>query len=375
MSSTFTQNLNLEMPGTGDQAGTWGVTANNNYVSLDTAISGSISVPLPTNQTTPSAPLLLSTLQGQNPGDLPAGLYKIVALTGAQSATGYVQIDPSTAQRYYFLRNQSIDSGGGAGHPLVIQQVQTGQSPGATFTLQAGYDAVVYADGAGNPANVYGALNNPQFNNVLIQGKLTVEGSQAQTSLSLNTTNVTDTTQIRQILYTTSDSARWSIEATAGPSETDPNNPASDLKLLAYDTTGNLSANGSVMYINRASGNVVIGPSANIPGNTLQFPLGNARLTVFPSTQTGALDQPSLNVVGKLGQASAMFLVQTFNPTAAAGTNPYANVFAIDSTGNLRILGDLEMWSSGSAQSGVNGTLSVGGVNLTFVGGVLVGAS
>lgn len=376
MPSTYTQNINIEKPGTGEQAGTWGVTANNNYDTIDVAIDGFVNVPLPAAQTTPSAPFSLTTTQGQNPQDKPAGLYKTVSFSGTQSAAGYIQIDPSTAQRLYFVRNQSSDSAGTtAGYPLVFQQVQTGQTPtGATFSLDAGQDAILYADGAGNPGNVRGALDNPQFNNVLIKGSLTVTGSQAQTSVSLNTTNVVDSTRIRRILYTTSGKTRWEIQATTGPSEIDPNNPASDLKVLAYadDASGNpqIIANGSVLYINRASGNVVIGPGANIPGSTSVGRLGDARLSVLASTQSGAADQTTLNVVGRAGQTSAVFLVETFDP----GTSAYTNLFAVDSAGNLRVKNDLQMWKNGSAQTGWSGTITGPGLTMTFVGGVLVSA-
>lgn len=373
MSSTFTQNINIEKPGTGEQAGTWGVTANNNYDTIDTALDGYVNIPLPLTQTTPSAPLLLSTMQGQTTQNMPLGLHKIVSFTGTQSGTGYVQIDPPTAQRLYFARNQSGDSGGAAqGHPLVFQQVQVGQSPGTTFSLAAGYDAILYADGGATPGNVRGAIDNPQFQNVLITGSLSVTGSQAQTSISLDTTDVTDTAKIRRILYTTSGKTRWEIQATTGPSETDPDNPASDLKVLAYvdDASGNpqISANGSVLYINRASGNVVIGPGANIPGSIAAGRLGDARLSVLASTQPGAADQVVLNVVGRAQQASAVFLVEAFNP----GTLTYTNLLGVDSAGNLRIQNDLVMWKNGFAQTGWSGNVTALGVTMVFVGGALV---
>ena len=38
MPSTYTTNLFLQKPATGEQAGTWGVTANNNYDFIDDAI-------------------------------------------------------------------------------------------------------------------------------------------------------------------------------------------------------------------------------------------------------------------------------------------------------------------------------------------------
>jgi len=45
MASTYSNNLRLELIGTGDQAGTWGNTTNNNLGTLiEKAISGSVSV-------------------------------------------------------------------------------------------------------------------------------------------------------------------------------------------------------------------------------------------------------------------------------------------------------------------------------------------
>lgn len=363
MSSTYTQNINIEKPGQGEQAGTWGITANNNYDIIDTALDGSISIPLPPVQTTPTAPFSLSTTQGQTTQEMPQGLHKVVTFTGTQSGPGYIQIEPASAQRLYFARNRTGDTAGVAtGFPLVFQQVQPGHAPGTagtTFSLNAGRDAILYTDGAGN---VTGAIDSPQF------------GSMAQTTISLDTTNVMDTANIRRILFTTSGKTRWELQATTGPSDTDVNNPASDLKLLAYvDDAGGtpqISANGSVMYINRASGNMVIGPNVNVPGSAPHGGrLGDARLTVLASTQPTAADQGTLNVVGRASQSSPVFLVQTFDWNAVS----FVNLAAVDSAGNLRIAGAVEVQRADGIHSGIDGTLAVGGVTLYFNGGILTG--
>jgi hypothetical protein len=46
MPSTYTENLGIEKPGTGEQVGTWGSTDNTNYDLFDEAITGSASVTL-----------------------------------------------------------------------------------------------------------------------------------------------------------------------------------------------------------------------------------------------------------------------------------------------------------------------------------------
>ena len=44
MASTFTNNLGIEKPGTGDQVGTWGSTTNTNFDIFDRAIRGVVTV-------------------------------------------------------------------------------------------------------------------------------------------------------------------------------------------------------------------------------------------------------------------------------------------------------------------------------------------
>ena len=49
MPSSFTQNLGLEKPATGEQAGVWGVTANVSYDSIDQATDGNLPIQLSAN--------------------------------------------------------------------------------------------------------------------------------------------------------------------------------------------------------------------------------------------------------------------------------------------------------------------------------------
>ena len=43
MASTYTANLGIEKPGSGEQAGTWGTTTNTNFDIIDRAINGVLS--------------------------------------------------------------------------------------------------------------------------------------------------------------------------------------------------------------------------------------------------------------------------------------------------------------------------------------------
>lgn len=169
MPSTWTQDLLLQKPATGELAGSWGDVADANYDTLDTAICGNLSIPMSASTQT------LNTGQtgvGTQPS---AGVNRLILWTGPQTAPGSVTITPNTAEKIYYMQNQT--TGGFAINFL--------QGSGSQIAVQPGYTAIIYCDGTGNGANVKLALDNPQFNNVLVQGTLTVNGvvtsTQAQT--------------------------------------------------------------------------------------------------------------------------------------------------------------------------------------------------
>jgi hypothetical protein len=160
MPSTFTTNLGIEKPATGEQAGSWGATANTSYDTIDTAIGGSL-------QATISASVY--QLVTNNGGAPSAGVNKLVVWTGAQTQAGTVQIVPNTTKKIYIMQNKTT-----GGFALNFQQ-----GSGTQFVLQPGYSAVIYSDGAGNGANVGAALDSPQFNNALFTGNVTINGALA----------------------------------------------------------------------------------------------------------------------------------------------------------------------------------------------------
>jgi hypothetical protein len=156
MPSSYTQNLGLEMPASGEQAGTWGNTVNSNSVSLDDAINGNKSIPLS------ASTYALITSQGTQS----EGLYPLIVWTGALTQQTTVNIQPNTAQKRYTMINATT-----GGFTLVFQQ-----GTGGSFTLQPGYGARIYTDGGGGTAKCQAELPNPQFTNVLVTGALQVQG-------------------------------------------------------------------------------------------------------------------------------------------------------------------------------------------------------
>jgi hypothetical protein len=157
MPSTYTQNLGLEKPATGEQAGTWGNTANNDYDFIDAATDGNEVITLSASS------YQLNTQQGA----VSQGRAKVIIWTGTLTQQTTVNITPNTAQKLYLMTNNTT-----GGFPIVFQQ-----GTGGTFTLQPGYSAIIYCDGAGSTAKVAAAQNNGQFGSIWALGNLTVNGT------------------------------------------------------------------------------------------------------------------------------------------------------------------------------------------------------
>lgn len=133
MPSTFTNNLGVEKPGDGEQAGLWGNTANTNYDILDRATNGVVSIPL-TGST--------YTLTTSN-GTLSEGQYAALLFTGTPGATCTVTISPNTAQKTYLVRN-------GTNQTVIITQ-----GSGGNATIPTGRAAAIACNGGGATAAVF----------------------------------------------------------------------------------------------------------------------------------------------------------------------------------------------------------------------------
>jgi hypothetical protein len=156
MPSTYTTNLGLEKPATGEQAGVWGTKVNLTFDFLDQGIDGNITIPLSASAYT------LLTNQG-TPSD---GRNKVIVFTGALASEGSISISPNTAEKIYFVTNQT--TGGFA--------LNFSQGTGPVFKLLAGRSAIIYSNGLGGPAGVVGALADHQVNSLLVQTNLIVQG-------------------------------------------------------------------------------------------------------------------------------------------------------------------------------------------------------
>ena len=102
MTSTYTTNIGIEKPATGDQSGTWGDTTNTNFDIIDEATNGIVSITLTTAGSSGS------------PNDLPItdgatsnGRNRFIEFVdgGDLGATVYVQLTPNNAEKIVHVRN------------------------------------------------------------------------------------------------------------------------------------------------------------------------------------------------------------------------------------------------------------------------------
>jgi len=168
MASTYTVNIGIEKPGTGDQSGTWGNTTNTNFDIIDQATNGIATVTLAAAGTSGSPNTLLI-----NNGALSDGRNRFIEFNdGADlGATAYVQLDPNDAEKIVHIRNSLSASRG-----LILFQGTYNASN--DFIVPNGADVLVKFNGGGTGATVTDVNANLAVSQLsLIDGNKAVFGA------------------------------------------------------------------------------------------------------------------------------------------------------------------------------------------------------
>ena len=142
MPSTYTVNLGIEKPATGEQSGTWGDTTNVNFDILDQAINGAERVTL-TSAGSSGSPNALQITNGATSD----GRNKWLEFYSASDLGGsaFVQLDPNDAEKIVFVRNSLAGS-----QSLIL--FQGTYNSARDLEVPAGVDMVVKFDGGGASA-------------------------------------------------------------------------------------------------------------------------------------------------------------------------------------------------------------------------------
>jgi hypothetical protein len=174
--STYSSNLKIELIGTGEQAGTWGTTTNNNFSNVfEQAITGRVTVNFPSD-----ANVTLTATDTVNTQDY-RNLY--LNLTSSGSLTVTRDLIVPTLNKTYIVQNNT--TGG--------QSIRVIMASGNAVTIPNGRTATVYSNGT-NVIQGYDYLPNlyaaTLYMSGLTSGRVTYAGSagvlQDSSSLTFN---------------------------------------------------------------------------------------------------------------------------------------------------------------------------------------------
>jgi hypothetical protein len=232
MASTYTPNSGIEKIGTGEQSGSWGDTTNINFDIIDRAMSGVGTITLSGTTHT------LTT----SDGSASEGHYKVLILSGSPSGTNTITISPNDQGKMYVVYN-------GSGQTATFTQ-----GSGGDISVANGKYGVIFADGAGAGAKVYGvdfdvlADTTPQLggnldlnsNNITGTGDIDITGTITSTgaldtgSSAITTTGTVNAGTVDLGNWTVTESAGVLYFATGGTDK------------MKLDASGNLTVVGNV---------------------------------------------------------------------------------------------------------------------------------
>ena len=246
MSSTYSSSLRVELIGSGDQAGTWGTTTDNNFAFIfDSAIAGINTV------TITSTSQLLTSLNG--PTSSTALNQSVYAILKFNSATAATNIFAPPVSKQYIIWNNS----GFAITILNSAVINVIPSPITTtgVTIANGDKVQVWSDGT----NFYDAKSNNVTGTVAV-----VNGGTGQITQQLAINALTGTQTNNRVL------------------RSDGTNSTLSQVVLTTDVSGTLPlANGGTGVTTAAAITALVG--------NLLFPVGSIYTNATVATNPGTL--------------------------------------------------------------------------------------
>ena len=328
MASTYSNNLKIELIGTGDQSGTWGTTTNTNLgTALEQAIVGYGNPNFATDANT------TISLTDSNASQTARAF--VLNVTSSVSLTATRELVVPTVQKPYIIRNNT--TGG--------QSITVKTSAGTGVTVPAGKYAFVYANGT----DVVSAIDHiPSL--TLATALAATSGGTGQSSYAIGDLLYASTTTALSKL---ADVATGNALISGGVSTA----PAWGKVGLTTHVSGTLPvANGGTGDTTYTNGQLLIG---NTTGNTLTKATLTAGTGITITNGTG-----SITIAGNTGTVTSVSGTGTVNGITLTGT--------VTSSGSLTLGGTL---SGVSLTTQVTGTLPVanGGSGATTLTGVLKG--
>jgi hypothetical protein len=279
MSSTYSSNLRVELIGSGDQAGTWGTTTDNNFAYIfDSAIAGYQAVTISsTNQA-------LTYVNGPtSSAALNQSVYAMLSFTGASAATSIYA--PPVPKQYILWNNSS--------YTITIYNstvIGNTTAAGTGIAIAAGNKIMVWSDGT----NFYDVQAQNLTGTLAI-----VNGGTGQTTQQAAINALVGAQTNNRVL------------------RSDGTNSTLSQVNVSTDVTGTLAvANGGTgATTSTGTGAVVLAASPTIT---------NATLTT-PTLTTPTLNFPTLNnfTLGTYGNIKTLFETATITASAPSATTNF----------------------------------------------------
>ncbi len=267
MASTYTTNNGVEKPGIGEQAGTWGTTANRDYDLIDQSLDGSATVTLTTAGTSGSPnDLTISD------GAVSNGRNRFIrfADSGDLGATAFVRLVPNDAQKIILVRNNLSGS-------RSINLFQGTYSSSNDYTLMNGEDAILVFNGGGSGAIVFRALQQISLTALhLDDSQIITLGTSDDLSIQHNGNNSIITNATGDLILRTSVGGAFLVQN---------NNGTENIAVFFEDGGCNLFYNNTNTFGTNANGvNVIVG-GLYIGGTLRAASTGSWRFQVATATQ------------------------------------------------------------------------------------------
>jgi len=182
MPSTYTVNLGIEKPATGEQSGTWGDTVNDNSNILDEAVNGVVSINL-SSAGSSGSPNQIAITNGASS----TGRNKWIEFTDGSDlgASAYVELIPNDAEKICFIRNSLRSS-------RSILLFQGTYNASNDLEVVAGTDVVVKFSGSGTGATVVNIYANLAVDALVASGEIIATGGITTGASILSDTDSTD---------------------------------------------------------------------------------------------------------------------------------------------------------------------------------------
>jgi len=345
MPSTYTVNLGIEKPATGEQSGTWGDTTNVNFDIIDQAVNGSERVTL-TSAGTSGSPNDLNIVNGSTTSS--EGRNKWIEIYSASDLGGsaYVRLVPNDAEKILFIRNSLA----GSQSVLLFQGTYNASND---LEIPAGVDMVVKFDGAGASATVTDVftklrateITTPTFStDDLTAGTADINNGTVEAVIGGTTpkagtfTNLTANTDLSLATGATV----TGINTTTNMSDASATTLATSLSIKTYvddqvataDTLAEVLANGNTSGAN----NLIIDNGQALTTNTINETTAGSGVTIdsvlLKDDVVNATDIETSNISANDGTAAATIANSTglFTVTSFASGSVNIDGGAIDGT-------------------------------------------